>query len=80
MPTNDPYSLAHNIAQKLRAEGLQDWSERTEDAIASGSTATEILMALRWNLTKLLAAGVHLSGDVKESVAQLIQQINALGI
>jgi len=51
---NDPYEQARILAQRLKAQGLDDWARKINDIVAGGSTATEILMGLRWATGELL--------------------------
>jgi hypothetical protein len=53
----DYYAESRRLADDLRAEGLGDCADALLDAIESGSTGTEILMAIKWNLDRLIAAG-----------------------
>ena len=53
MNVYDIYEAARHIVQELTEQGMSIWADRIEDAIASGSTGTEILMAVRWNLQEL---------------------------
>jgi hypothetical protein len=39
----------------LREQTLNDRAEKLDECVAAGSTATEILMGLRWHLRDLLA-------------------------
>lgn len=52
----DYYAEAKAIAQILASRGLGTEAASLLDAIESGSTATEILMALRWRLSELVRA------------------------
>ena len=53
---SDYYAEAEAVCQDLESAGRSDLAEDLRDAIASGSTATEILMALRWKLEQSLSA------------------------
>ena len=53
----DYYAESRCLADDLRAEGLGDYADALLAAIESSSTGTEILMAINWNLDRLLAAG-----------------------
>jgi hypothetical protein len=50
------YNEAFAIADALAAEGLVTESKAIRDAIELSSTATEILMRLRWQLQQIDAA------------------------
>jgi hypothetical protein len=56
--TDDVPSAAQELRDELDAAAHQYWSREIDDAIAGGSTGTEILMRLRSVLTRL-APAVH---------------------
>jgi hypothetical protein len=49
----DIYKESSHIADLLEREGLKSSAQEIRDAIDYGSTATEILMELRWRLRAL---------------------------
>ena len=49
----DYYAEAREIAKRLASDGLTSEAQVLVDAIDTGSTATEILMALRWHLKRI---------------------------
>lgn len=51
---NDPYAEARDLADILRSQQRHEWSSKIDDIVAGGSTATEILLGLRWILRELL--------------------------
>jgi hypothetical protein len=59
----------------LFERGEFDWSERIEDAIAGGSTGTEILMRIRFCLRQLLESDA-LTQEVAPTVRQLVAQLD----
>ena len=65
----DLYDDGLELAEQLRSLTYVDWAERVEDAIESGSTATEILMALRWHAGEVLSALPDLPEDTRISEA-----------
>jgi hypothetical protein len=76
MFARDYYSEARELATLLTADGLPSWATRFEEAITGGFTATDILMALRWEAQQLRAAELHLS---TETSARLELLLGALG-
>nr|WP_320049946.1 hypothetical protein [uncultured Desulfuromonas sp.] len=50
----DHYKEARNLAGQLRKEAMSDFADKIISAMESGSTGTEIFMALRWEIGKLL--------------------------
>ncbi len=75
MNVYDIYKDARRIAQELTVRGISVWADRIEDAIASGSTGTEILMALQWNLQELQKSSIIESQGISRDVANLIDEI-----
>jgi hypothetical protein len=55
--STDYYAEAEAIARALASRGLDTEAALLREAIASGSTATEILMGLRWRLQGFVGAG-----------------------
>jgi hypothetical protein len=73
LPLNpDYYASARYIATQLSERGEFDWSREIEDAIASGSTATEVLMSVRLTLQRLLRAGVAIEEEVTAAQSLLV--------
>jgi hypothetical protein len=59
MQTNpDYYTSARTLATHLFERGEFEWSRQIEDAIAGGSTSTEILMMLRHTLRLIITSEV----------------------
>jgi hypothetical protein len=52
----DYYEEAECICEQLERSGRSDLADEIRDTMEQGSTATEILMALRWKLDQALAA------------------------
>jgi hypothetical protein len=71
----DYYVEVRSIATRLFERGEFDWSERIEDAIAGGSTATEILMRVRSCLRELLDSGIT-SDEEGQASGQLVAHLN----
>ena len=72
----DYYASARTIATHLFERGEFDWSREIEDAIAGGSTGTEILMRVRFALQSLLGSGVA-TRDETAVVQSLIVQLDS---
>jgi len=72
MSARDYYAEARELAGRLAAEGFADWATRFEEAITGGFTATEILMALRWQAQQLRDAELHLSADADSRLESLL--------
>jgi hypothetical protein len=71
----DYYVIAHQISSNLLDENQEDWAQRIEDAIAHGSTGTEILMHLRWTLQQFKAAKVDCSSTTRRLVDELLCEL-----
>jgi GTP cyclohydrolase FolE2 len=54
MSNFDHYREADSIIQMLRGTSLSRYSDLLQSAMDEGATGTEIFMALRWNIEKLL--------------------------
>jgi hypothetical protein len=76
MTSLDYYLIARQIANDLSEAGYLDWSARIVDSIEAGSTATEILMAIQWQLNQLQDSEIPLSETLKSRVSHLIFEIN----
>lgn len=74
----DCYAEAESIAKILANEGHVEAAESLIDAVASGSTASEILMALQFRLAALDLDGVLKSEFAISRVRRLIAALNSL--
>ncbi len=72
MSARDYYAKARELANRLATEGFGDWATRFEEAVTGGFTATEILMALRWQAQQLQDAGLHLSAEADSRLKSLL--------
>ena len=72
----DHYKVAKAIASNLRQNGETTWANKIEDAIKSGSTGTEIHMALRWQLQQLRNADVECSSEAESLIDALLREID----
>lgn len=54
MALPDAYAEARVLMQLLRDDGLDEFANGICLAIEGGATGTEIFMALRWNIQKIL--------------------------
>jgi hypothetical protein len=72
----DYYAEAEAIAQILAGHGLSTEATSLRDAIESGSTATEILMALRWRLSELVRTGSLPDEFTENRTRKLIAELN----
>lgn len=72
----DYYADARALAELLRGEGFDDWAVRLNAAITASFSATEILMALRWQAQQLGAAGLPLSGATQSQLESLLAELD----
>ncbi len=73
----DYYAEARELASHLTDEGFDDWAARLEEAIEGGFTATEILMALRWQAQQLQAARLQISAEADSRLKLLLAGLEA---
>lgn len=73
----DHYSVGNDLVKLLREEGYENWSQRIEDAISGGFTATEILMSLRFELFELRSEKIELSNTSQSLLDQLLAEIES---
>jgi len=69
---HDVLAAARALRDELDAAGHQSWSRAIDDAIAGGSTGTEILMRLRSVLTRI-AGAVHEDSPMTATRARAIE-------
>jgi|GEM_PF-5922258 len=77
MNSFDYIAEARDIRDEL-GEDLAEWKARIDDAIAGGSTGTEILMAVRWNLAEMLKAKHRLPVHVVMRINDYVIAANKL--
>ncbi len=78
MSSFDYIAEARAIRDALVGDDLSDWRTRIRGAIDTGSTGSEILMAVRWNLVELLKAEPKLPADVTARIKDYILAANKL--
>ena len=72
----DFYAEAEEIAAALVADGLVDEAGSLRNVIASGATATEILMGMRWHLRNVDRANKTTNRDLERRVRELIAELD----
>jgi hypothetical protein len=75
MEQYDYYGIAKELAKKLRDENLDGLSNEIINAMEAGSTGTEIFMALRWNVNKILTSNLC-SSRIKEFARNLYDELD----
>ncbi len=76
MTSFNHYVVAKKIARDLKKLGYVDWYNKVDDAIVSGSTGTEILMALRWHFKELIKSNATLPQELSDRINELNEKIN----
>lgn len=77
MTNFDYYAVARDLIQGLVAEGYPTHASKLQDAIDNGSTGTEILMALRFNLNEI-SKKVSLSPKLLALISTLLVELNSV--
>lgn len=75
--TRDYYAEAREIARCLEQDGLTAEALAVVDAIESGSTGTEILMALQWHLQRIEGSNPATSLQTRRRIRDLSAAIGA---
>jgi uncharacterized protein with GYD domain len=69
--TRDYYTEAYDIVRCLEQDDLNSEAAALVNAIESGSTGTEILMALRWELQRIDESNLALSSHTRRRILDL---------
>jgi hypothetical protein len=69
----DYYGKLRDLESALDTAGLGPWAERVREAVASGATGTEILMAVRAILREL-SAQATLPATIRQSVSVILKE------
>jgi len=75
--SRDYYAEGEQIACSLESHGLTSEAKCIRDAIDGGSTASEILMRLRWQLLKIDAANLPMNLGTRAKIRDLSLAIGA---
>lgn len=67
-----------NLAANIKAEGFPEESQKIIEAIISGSTGSEILMGLKWNLKEILQTTKNIKPERKAKIKEIIRGIKAI--
>ena len=73
----DVYQEAQDVAKLLKGMGLEHESNALSNAIAAGSTGTEICMALHHELKRIIQEH-DLPGHLHDQTSNLIRHLGAL--
>ena len=74
--TIDYYTEAESIAQTVASQGHAEEARLLRDSVECGSTASEILMALRFRLAALDASGIIRDALTVERVRRVVAALN----
>jgi hypothetical protein len=75
MSNFDYYAAARNLITLLYTEGHAIEAEELKDAMENGATGTEILMALRFHLAKIIRS-VSLKGALQIHALKLLSELD----
>lgn len=73
----DYHEEAREIARRLLRDGLAEEAATLVEAIEGGATGTEILVALRWHLGRILEAHPTLAPETRRRMRDLRRAIDA---
>jgi hypothetical protein len=76
MTDYDHYEEAKFLIEELSGGPLKNYAIILQNSIDEGSTGTEIFMALRWNLDKLLKE-VNCSDSIRVKVSRLREELDS---
>lgn len=75
--TRDYYGESRALGADLWEAGYKEWADKLDAVVQSGSTATEILMGIRWTLVQLISSHPNLPEELSARVADLEREISA---
>lgn len=78
MTNFDYISDAREIRDSLEGEPLARWRQEIDDGIDAGSTGTEILMAVRSTMAKILQSESSLSPALQARIKDYVMAANKL--
>lgn len=74
--TRDFYADAYEIAERLAKARELVWADTITSAIEDGATGTEILMALRFHLSRLLKSATPPDSDTRSLARSLVVDLS----
>jgi hypothetical protein len=74
-PNFDHCMEAKELASLLTKEGIGEYSDKLVDSIEQGSTGTEILMALKWHIERILVLD-SISDMSKQKAKRLLRELD----
>jgi hypothetical protein len=74
--TVDYYTEAESIARAVASQGHAEEARLLRDSVECGSTATEILMALRFRLAALDASGIIHDALTVERIRRILAALD----
>ena len=75
--SRDIFADVRGLVALLLREGLKAEAHALSDAVESGSTGTEILMALRWHLRQIVASAELRTPVLRQLVRELEEDVGA---
>lgn len=71
----DHYDEATKLAEELRKNNFFNYANAIIDAMECGATGTEIFMALRWNIEKVIKS-CEVSDSLKTQAKRLYKELD----
>jgi hypothetical protein len=75
--SRDYYGEARALGADLWEAGYRQWADKIDSVIDGGSTATEILMGLRWTLSQLLVSEPGLPSELSTRADTVHREIDS---
>ena len=72
----DYYEEARKISRALKKDGQNQWADLIIEKIEAGSTATEILMGVRWAVQESLKTRKDKMGEIDKTMLSLVAKID----
>ena len=72
----DYYTEARAVIDELFRDGFVLEATKIREAMETGSTASEILMAIRWHLQQFQKANNPVSFDTRRKIRELVAELN----
>lgn len=76
MTNYDFYSEIDSLINILNKESFNEQASTLKDAVDSGSTSSEILMSLRWNLNKILLDSHKYDCFIRMKIKHIIKELD----
>lgn len=75
---DDLFARLRRLEEELRRNGCEDTALQLAEAVAVGSTGTEILMRVRWTLQSEEVRGATMTPSLAAAIETALAEVNAL--